>query len=557
MFLFVIRIMLNMRKTNRLINDFKKQTKNSICKFMNVMATANYSVYSTHQRGLYPHLQDQEIYIYADDATVVLLCLDCCGNDEEHTYEESEEVGPVIYSEGKEPRASMVWKMKEALKQAKDCLQSDIAVYGVIMTEANISNADEMATLWDSLNIKVIDGFRSLKHRDIKVNCDSDLNCKAYVDAILDLGIDSEFEKMLTEYINREYDKEFGGGTADDEPDNDNDDNDYLTDEDNEDDDNLSEDVDEDEDDVNSIILPDGTIEQNNNVSVQVDILPPIANPREELDKMVGCDNIKRHIEKLVNLTTYNKTMSRLFPDCKQHAVSLHSVFFGRPGTGKTTICKIFGSLLRQAGALTIGHVVMCDRSTFLGTLWGDEERSIRQVLEKAQGGVLMIDEAYLLNSGHPHDPGRIVIQQLMNILSNETQRNIAIVMCGYKEPMMKLLDVNPGLASRFPNRFDFHDFTVEDLEEISRRRVQDYEYQFTDEAWAKYCRLLSDAYKERDPQTWGNARFVANLLEHIYIQHAERCVREQYEDKLSWRLLTPEDIVPIEVSRQKKRIGF
>ena len=95
----------------------------------------------------------------------------------------------------------------------------------------------------------------------------------------------------------------------------------------------------------------DGEIEQNGTISVKVEILRPIANPREELDKLVGCDDIKRRMDELVALTSYNKMMRELFPDNKQHEVSLHSVFLGRPGTGKTTVCKIFGSLLRKAGA--------------------------------------------------------------------------------------------------------------------------------------------------------------------------------------------------------------
>jgi SpoVK/Ycf46/Vps4 family AAA+-type ATPase len=262
-------------------------------------------------------------------------------------------------------------------------------------------------------------------------------------------------------------------------------------------------------------------------------------------------------MDELVALTTYNQTMSRLFPESKQHTVSLHSIFFGRPGTGKTTVCKIYGSLLRQAGALSKGHVVVCDRGTFIGTLWGDEERSMRQVVEMAKGGVLMIDEAYLLNSKNDHDPGKLVIQLLMSILADESQRDIAVVLCGYKEPMQKLLDLNPGLQSRFPNKFEFQDFTIDELLEITRCRVKDYEYQFTDQAWEKYRKMLTQAYQARDPQTWGNARFVANQLERIYIQHAARCVKQQPAETLSWRLLTPEDIVPIEIPRQRNRIGF
>ena len=168
-----------------------------------------------------------------------------------------------------------------------------------------------------------------------------------------------------------------------------------------------------------------------------------------------------------------------------------------------------------------------------------------------------MIDEAYLLNGKNENDPGKLVLQLLMNILADETQRDIAIVLCGYKDQMLKLLDMNPGLQSRFPNKFEFQDFSVNELLEITKSRIKDYEYQFTDGAWEKYRNMMAQAYQVRDPQTWGNARFVANQLERIYIQHATRCVIEQPEGKQNWRLITPEDVVPIEVPRQKAKIGF
>ena len=168
-----------------------------------------------------------------------------------------------------------------------------------------------------------------------------------------------------------------------------------------------------------------------------------------------------------------------------------------------------------------------------------------------------MIDEAYLLNGKHDHDPGKLVIQLLMNILADESQRDIAVVLCGYKEPMMKMLDTNPGLLSRFPNKFEFTDFTIDELLEITRCRVKDYDYKFTTQAWEKYSSMLAQAYKMRDPETWGNARFIANQLERIYIQHANRCIRHQPKDKQDLLMLTPEDISPIEIPRQKTRIGF
>lgn len=373
-----------------------------------------------------------------------------------------------------------------------------------------------------------------------------------------------DFEALLNEFIEGfEADNLGTDSEASSDDDDSTEDVEGADDDVNDDDENDWEDesndceVEPSDDPFSDLVLPDGEIEQNNSVSVKVEILRPIMNPREELNKLVGCGDIKARMDELLALTRYNKMMHELYPDNKQHEVSLHSVFLGRPGTGKTTVCKIFGSLLREAGALSKGHVVVCDRGTFIGTLWGDEERSMRQVVEMAKGGVLMIDEAYLLNGKHENDPGKLVIQLLMNILADETQRDIAVVLCGYKEPMMKLLESNPGLHSRFPNRFEFNDFTVDELLEITSRRVGEYHYHFTRQAWEKFRQVLTAAYQVRDPQTWGNARFVANQLDRIYIQHASRCVKEQHVDREQLLTLTPADILPIEVPKQKPRIGF
>ena len=571
-----------MQNTNRLIDDFKNQTKTTIWKHLDAMA-ANY-VYSTHLNGLDPFLNEYDVYLYCNDTNVVVVCLDCCGNGDDQIYEESESLGVFTYEEGKEPRISVVRRLAEAVKLIKEVFlgyDSGIKVYGVLLTEAEILNSYKLFKMWDAADVMVIDGFRRLKYRKIKVNEDDCLDCKAYISKILDAnhGImegqtpmtsdilsengelnlddfpkgsvrieddDDEFSKLLDQFLKE------GMEVVDEKPDAEDDEDEEDPDED------VEEDPDEDvEEDPEEEFFPNGEIEQNLNVNVKVDILRPIANPREELDKLVGCADIKRRMDELVALTSYNKMMRDLFPGSKQHEVSLHSVFLGRPGTGKTTVCKIFGSLLRKVGALSKGHVVVCDRGTFIGTLWGDEERSMKQVLKMAQGGVLMIDEAYLLASKNENDPGRLVIQLLMNVLADETQRDIAVVLCGYKEPMMKLLDSNPGLYSRFPNKFEFADFTVDELLEITQCRVKDYDYQFTAKAWEKYRQVLLQAYQVRNPETWGNARFVANQLERIYIQHATRCVKHQPKDKRELLKITPEDILPIEVPRQKAKIGF
>ena len=570
-----------MRNVNRLIDDFKNQTKTTVWKLLDAMA-ANYAVYSTHLNGYSPFLTDYNVYLYCNDTNMVIVCLDCCGHDEEHVYEESETLSSLILSDGYEPRTSTVWKLAEAVRLAKIHLQlskPDMKVYGVLLTEAEILNSYGLDDMWDAHNVMVIDDLTRLKYRKIRVNEDDDLPCMTYARTVIDASLDTptvegtitntsepttnvpknevdmddddDFARLLDKFLNEGMEIVDEKAPFDDTYD------DQQEDEDDIDIDDFPEDSVHTDDETSDISFPDGEIEQNQNISVKVEVLRPIANPREELNKLVGCSDIKRRMDELVALTSYNKMMHELFPNGKQHEVSLHSVFLGRPGTGKTTVCKIFGSLLRQAGALSKGHVVVCDRGTFIGTLWGDEERSMKQVLEMAKGGVLMIDEAYLLNGKHENDPGKLVIQLMMNILADETQRDIAIVLCGYKEPMMKMLDTNPGLQSRFPNKFEFTDFTVDELLEITRRRIKDYDYQFAAQAWEKYHGMLTQAYKVRDPETWGNARFISNQLERIYIQHAARCVKQCPKDKRELLMLTPEDIVPIEIPRSKTKIGF
>lgn len=560
-----------MRKEYRLIDDFKKQTQTTIWKHLDAMAV-NYAVFSSHLNGLPPFLTDFDVYLYCDNSCMVVVCLDCCGHCEEQTYEESETLSPLILSDGHEPRVSKVWKLAQTVRAINNRLM--IPVYGLLITEADITNAYELYDMWDSNNVTIIDYMKRLKYRKIRVNEDEGLDCKSYVYALNETPLhasetespvtpislteeedstketesdDDEFERLLNEFINNESkdssekDLEEDQGT----------DPEYSSEESN------SETTEDDTTSNDDTYFPSGEIEQNQNLSVKVEILRPIANPREELDKLVGCSEIKQRMDELVKLTSYNKMMRELCPTVKQHKVSLHSLFLGRPGTGKTTICKIYGSLLRQAGALSKGHVVVCDRSTFIGTLWGDEERSTRQVIDMAKGGVLMIDEAYLLNSSNPHDPGKMVIPLLMNILADESQRDIAVVLCGYKDPMQKLIDLNPGLQSRFPNKFEFPDFTIDELLEITKLRIKEYNYTFTTEAWEKYVSILSSAYQTRNPQTWGNARFIGNQLERIYIQHASRCVKQQPSGKSELLSLTSEDIVSIEVPRLKSRIGF
>jgi hypothetical protein len=567
-----------MFKGNRLINDFKKLNKKNIWKHLDALAE-NYIVYSEHLKGLGPHLRNNNFYIYVYHNSMVVVCFDNATPTNELADEEKFNLEEPLYFSAETHRVSPVWQLAETIKLIKKGLEKideEWPVWGVLLTESNFINSNDMQEIWEEMGITVFDNMKRLARRKINVNQDEDVLYNSGVrDVIANLQVpmkpdsqepesDSEeeeylklLETFLTVHEESDHDDEESGAEEDDEL--------------HQPDDEMDEDVEEKEDeedkeeqgpfgdnpDSTDDGLPSGLVEQNLNLCVKVRILRPMDNPKAELDKLVGCTDIKSRLDELLALTRYNTMLSKAFPDAKRHEVSLHSIFFGRPGTGKTTVCKIFGSLLHEAGALSKGHVVVADRSTFIGTLWGDEERSVKQILEQARGGVLMIDEAYLLNGKHDHDPGRLVIQLLMEVLADETQRDLAVVLCGYKEPMMQLLDSNPGLHSRFPNRFEFNDFTIDELLEITRRRISEYHYRFTDPAWKKFQEVLIEAYQRRDPQSWGNARFVANQLERIYVLHAQRCVRECPSDSEQLLTLTTADILPIEVAQPRPRIGF
>ena len=154
--------MMIMRNSNRLINDFKKQAKDTVWKHLDAMA-ANYAVFSTQLNGLSPFLTDYNVYLYCNDTNVVILCLDCCGTCEEQIYEESESLSPMLLAEGYEPRISVVYKMSESVRQTKELLQNsvpEINVYGVLLTEAEILNSYELYRMWDANNLMVIDELR-------------------------------------------------------------------------------------------------------------------------------------------------------------------------------------------------------------------------------------------------------------------------------------------------------------------------------------------------------------------------------------------------------------
>ena len=548
-----------------LYNAFCKQTRRTFWTFLHTLAQQE-DIYSTYLADFGPYKDSPvDYYVFSTGKEIVLLFV------EKYTLkqEKIDKAKGTFCSSCVDDLVPII-DVTRFVKRRVDVVAPGTKVQSIMLSDRECFD-DLMEWMDVEFPFHIIDNLRTLNKRHIEVNEQHGEEGKKLMDDVIhcDCILPEEDEITVRKCI-EDGDDYDGEDEEEDEDDDDEDEEEYSDEEEQtpeEDDeydfdkalqDFLESSAEEDRRERNSpFSISHSQIDQNENTHVNVEILRLNQEPQLALLNLVGCDEIKRRMDELLSLGIYNNLMRKHFPESKQHDISLHSIFYGRPGTGKTTVCKIYGALLHQAGVLSSGHVVVCDRSTFIGPLWGDEERALQKVLEIAKGGVLMIDEAYLLGGKSDRDPGRLVIQLLMNILADESQRDIAVVLCGYKEPMKQLLAVNPGLESRFPNKFEFPDFSVEDLLRITLRRINEYNYEFTDQAWDKYCDILRKAYQQRDPETWGNARFVANQLDRIYIQHAARCVHHIPKDISQMRTITADDIQPIEVPKPKMKIGF
>ena len=549
-----------------LYNAFCKQTRRTFWTFLHTLAQQE-DIYSTYLADFGPYKDSPvDYYVFSTGKEIVLLFV------EKYTLkqEKIDKAKGTFCSSCVDDLVPII-DVTRFVKRRVDVVAPGTKVQSIMLSDRECFD-DLMEWMDVEFPFHIIDNLRTLNKRHIEVNEQHGEEGKKLMDDVIhcDCILPEEDEITVRKCIEDGDDYDGEDEEEDEDEDEEEDDEEYSDEEEQtpeEDDeydfdkalqDFLESSAEEDRRERNSpFSISHSQIDQNENTHVNVEILRLNQEPQLALLNLVGCDEIKRRMDELLSLGIYNNLMRKHFPDSKQHDISLHSIFYGRPGTGKTTVCKIYGALLHQAGVLSSGHVVVCDRSTFIGPLWGDEERALQKVLEIAKGGVLMIDEAYLLGGKSDRDPGRLVIQLLMNILADESQRDLAVVLCGYKEPMKQLLAVNPGLDSRFPNKFEFPDFSVEDLLRITLRRIDEYNYEFTDKAWDKYCDILRKAYQQRDPDTWGNARFVANQLDRIYIQHAARCVHHIPKDISQMRTITADDIQPIEVPKPKMRIGF
>ena len=244
----------------------------------------------------------------------------------------------------------------------------------------------------------------------------------------------------------------------------------------------------------------------------------------------------------------------------------LHAMFLGSPGTGKTTVAGLMGTMLAKAGMLSRGHVVVKERATLLGPNYSNEETNTLKAIEDAQGGILLIDEAYqLFRPEDPRDPGRLVVESLLTALSDESRRDWMLILAGYPEEMMRMFELNPGFKSRIPesNIYRFDDFTDDELMEIAERYLERNSFTLSTDAREALSGRLKADVKMRD-RRFGNARHVLNMIQTDILPAMAERVTSAADEGFDMRTLSeiqlsdiPSDRPYCAVPGERRRVGF
>ena len=245
----------------------------------------------------------------------------------------------------------------------------------------------------------------------------------------------------------------------------------------------------------------------------------------EELNSLTGMKQVKREIASLVNLARIQK--AREEHGIKQNAMSLHLVFYGNPGTGKTTVARLVSRFYKKLGILSKGHLVEVDRSGLVAGYVGQTALKTAKVIEQALGGVLFIDEAYALSVHRGEtDFGQEAIDTLLKGMEDHRD-DLVVIVAGYTEPMQAFLDSNPGLRSRFNKFILFPDFTPDELAEIFQSQCAKNGMEPTEEALKAAADHFADLVARHDP-TFANGRTVRNFFEDVLTCQANRLAAEQ-----------------------------
>lgn len=259
----------------------------------------------------------------------------------------------------------------------------------------------------------------------------------------------------------------------------------------------------------------------------------------EKLNKLIGLEAVKKEIESLINILKVEKfRKEKGFPVPDK---SLHLVFTGNPGTGKTTIARLLSKIYKSLGVLEKGHLVETDRSNLVAGYVGQTAIKTMEVAKSALGGVLFIDEAYSLSEGAENDFGKEAINSILKFME-DNRNNVVVIVAGYTGNMKEFIEKNPGLKSRFNKYIHFDDYKPDELFDIFKLFVDQSDLKLSENTQERILEIFRENYEHRD-ERFGNGRFARNFFEKVYTSQANRIVKITDLDDEILCTLTLEDI--------------
>jgi len=268
----------------------------------------------------------------------------------------------------------------------------------------------------------------------------------------------------------------------------------------------------------------------------------PWAEWQKELDRLTGLDNVKELVYEIYALLRIMQYRSEANLQAQAHVY--HMIFKGNPGTGKTTVARLLAKLFQSMGLLSKGHLVEVERADLVGEYIGHTAQKTRELVKKALGGVLFVDEAYSLARGGEKDFGKEAIDTLVKAME-DYKNQFVLILAGYTLEIETFLLTNPGLPSRFPIQMVFPDYSIDQLIQIAEGMAKERDYTMLPQTVYKLRQVLAQE-KAESLYDFSNARFVRNVLERAIRFQAVRLL-DQYPGASPGRqelmALRPEDV--------------